>query len=144
MGDWLSRCNQNKRKTVAPHITHLMCSLVLLLTISLQLVEAVAQVPSVPLHFYPLHLQSYRNHVRKVQGSDKRRFDSSEKDCYFLKIPKWQHKLVHDYKWGKLVSYFLNNATGSFHVKWMEISRVRTWPISDSDETFSDERYIWD
>ena len=24
--DWLSRFNQNKRKTVAPHITHLMCS----------------------------------------------------------------------------------------------------------------------
>ena len=38
--DWLSRCNQNKRKTIAPHITLLMCCLVLLLTISLQLVES--------------------------------------------------------------------------------------------------------
>ena len=27
--DCLSRCNQNKRKAVAPHITHLMCYLVL-------------------------------------------------------------------------------------------------------------------
>ena len=33
-----SRCNQNIRKRVAPDITHLMCSLVLLLTISLKLV----------------------------------------------------------------------------------------------------------
>ena len=33
--DWLSRCNQNKR-TVAPNITHLICSLILLLIISLQ------------------------------------------------------------------------------------------------------------
>ena len=40
MKEWLSRCKQNKRKTVAPHIPHLMCSLVLLLTISLQLVAS--------------------------------------------------------------------------------------------------------
>ena len=33
--DWLSRCNHNKRKTVASHITHLMRSLALLLTIPL-------------------------------------------------------------------------------------------------------------
>ena len=26
------------------------------------------------------------------------------------KIPKWQYKLVRDYKRGKLVSYFVNNA----------------------------------
>ena len=26
------------------------------------------------------------------------------------KIPKWQYKLVREYKRGKLVSYFLNNA----------------------------------
>ena len=36
--DSLSRCNQSKRKTVVPHITHLMRSLVLL-TIFFQLVE---------------------------------------------------------------------------------------------------------
>ena len=37
--DWLSRCNENKIKAVAPHITHLMCSLVLLHIMSLRLVE---------------------------------------------------------------------------------------------------------
>ena len=37
--DWLSRCNQNKTKTVTSHMTHLMCPLVLLFTISLQLVK---------------------------------------------------------------------------------------------------------
>ena len=33
---------------------------------------------------------------------------------------------------------------GSFHVKWTRISKVGIWPISDSDETFPGERYIWD
>ena len=47
---------------------------------------------------------------RKLQWSSQSRFGGSEKDCYFLKIPKWQHKLVRDYKRRKLVSYFLNNA----------------------------------
>ena len=50
----------------------------------------------------------------KFQGSGKSRFGSSEKDWYFLKIPKWQHKLVQNYKWGKLVSYFLNNAAKTY------------------------------
>ena len=36
-------------------------------------------------------------------------FGGYEKDRYFLKIPKWQHKFVRDYKRGKLVFYFLNN-----------------------------------
>ena len=31
---------------------------------------------------------------------------------------------------------------GSFHVKWMKISKAGTWPISDPDETFTDERYV--
>ena len=39
--DWLSNCSQKKRKAVAPHVTHLMCSLVLLLAISLQLVASM-------------------------------------------------------------------------------------------------------
>ena len=47
---------------------------------------------------------------RKFKGSDKSRFGGSEKKNYFLNIPKWQHKLVWEYKAGKLVSYFLNNA----------------------------------
>ena len=42
------------------------------------------------------------------------RFGSSEKDCYFLKILKWQHKLARDCKQGKLVSYFLNNAAKTY------------------------------
>ena len=46
---------------------------------------------------------------RKFQGSGESRFGSSEKDGYFLKIPKWQHKFVQNYNQGKLVSYFLNN-----------------------------------
>ena len=46
----------------------------------------------------------------KFQGSRKSRFCGIEKDFYFLKIPKWQHEHVWDYEWGKLVSYFLNNA----------------------------------
>ena len=66
------------------------------------------------LHSYALHLQSYRNYVKEISGefhkSDGSRFGGSEKDRYFLKIPKWQHKLFWDCKRGKLVSYFLNNA----------------------------------
>ena len=46
----------------------------------------------------------------KFQGSGESRFVGSEKDRYFLKIQKWQNKLVRDYKRGNLVSYFVNNA----------------------------------
>ena len=55
--------------------------------------------------------KSCQGNFEKFQGSGESRFGGSEKDRYFLKIPKWQHKLVPDYKRGKLVSYFLNNAT---------------------------------
>ena len=54
--------------------------------------------------------KQYQGDFGKFQGSGKSRSGGSEKDRYFLKIPKWQHKLVRDYKRGKLVSYFLNNA----------------------------------
>ena len=47
---------------------------------------------------------------RKFQGYRESCFGGSEKDCYFLKIPKWQHKLVWEYKQGKLGSYFFDNA----------------------------------
>ena len=47
----------------------------------------------------------------KFQEFGKIRFGIPLKDCYFLKILKCQHKLVWDYKRGKLVCYFLNNAT---------------------------------
>ena len=46
----------------------------------------------------------------KFQGSGEYRFGLSEKDRYFLKTPKWKHKLVWENKRGKLVSYFLDNA----------------------------------
>ena len=44
----------------------------------------------------------------KFQESVQSRFGGSEKDCYFLKIPKWQHRLVRNYKRGMLVSNILN------------------------------------
>ena len=46
----------------------------------------------------------------KFQEFGKSRFGGSGKERYFLKILKWQHKVVRDYKRGKLVSYFLSNA----------------------------------
>ena len=94
-----------------------MCFLVLLLTFSLQLVVSYRK--------YLLFLYIFTSLLRiaftvlqkpcqkifgKFQGSGESRFVSSEKDCFFLKIPKWQHKLVRDYKRGTLVTYFLNNA----------------------------------
>ena len=45
----------------------------------------------------------------KFQRSGESRFGGSEKDRYFLRIPKWQHELSRYYKRGQLVSYFLNN-----------------------------------
>ena len=113
MRDWLSSCNQNKRKTVAPHITHLMCSLVLLLTISLRLVASCNRCLSHVLH----HICSLivlrkpcQENFGKFQEFCESSFGGSEKDSYFLNILKWQYKLAWNYKWGKLVSYFLNNA----------------------------------
>ena len=47
---------------------------------------------------------------RKFQGFGGCRFRSSEKDCYFLKIPKWQHNLIQEYNQGKLASDFIDNA----------------------------------
>ena len=71
------------------------------------------QVPSI---FTFLHItfavlqKPCQENFRKFQEFGKSRFGSSEKDCYFFKILKWQHKLVWEYKGGKLVSYFVNNA----------------------------------
>ena len=103
-----------------------MCTLVLLLTISVQLVEscvASQQVPSTPfssITFAALQKLCQRN-FRKFHGSCKSRFGGSEKDCYFLKIPKWQHKLVWVYKRGKLISYFLDNAAKTC-LYWLKVS----------------------
>ena len=67
---------------------------------------------SLPLHFYALLLQSYWNQVKEISKNLKNqaRVYLAYIYCYFSKIPKWQHKLVRNYKRGKLVSYFLNNA----------------------------------
>ena len=99
-------------------ITYLMCTLVLLLTISLQLVASYSIcLPSLYVFTTLLPLTDYICNLQKpCQGNFGKfpwlgevRFGSSEKD-QFLKIPKWQHKLVWGYKRGKLVSYFLSNA----------------------------------
>ena len=92
-----------------------ICSLILLLPISLEqeAITGAFHLCLTSLHSYVLHLQSYRNYVRKFQKIHifgESRFGGSEKDRYFLKILKWQHKLSRDFKRGKLVSYFLHNA----------------------------------
>ena len=109
--NWLSNCNQAKRKIVVPHITHLMFSLLLLLTISLQLVVSYRKSS---FHLYLFSLLSNRCCLTEIMarnfpGPSKSRFGDSEKELYILKIPKLQHKLVREYKVGELVSHFLNN-----------------------------------
>ena len=54
-------------------------------------------------HSYALSLQSVlqkpcQGNFRKFQESGESRFGGSEKDSYFLKISKWQHKPVRDNK----------------------------------------------
>ena len=51
-----------------------------------------------------------QGNFEKFQRSGESRFDGSENDRSFLKITKWQQKLVRTYKRGKLVSFFPNNA----------------------------------
>ena len=79
--DWLSRCNSNKRKIVALHITHLMYSLILLLSISLLFIFACLSVFTSLLHITFVVIQKrYQENFRK--------FELSEKCHYFLKITK--------------------------------------------------------
>ena len=56
----------------------------------------------------------------KFQGFGESRFGGSEKDRYYLKIPKWQHKFIREYKRGKLASCFLDNTakTCSYELKF--------------------------
>ena len=94
-------------KTALPHMSHLMCSLLLLLTISWHL--ALASIASVFHICWSSLGLSYGwgfvwNMIRKFQGFSKCRFGGSEKDRYFLEIPKRQHKLIREYKQGKLAS----------------------------------------
>ena len=61
-------------------------------------------------------------HFMKFQEFGKSRYDCSEKYRY-LKILKWQHKLVRHYKRRKLVSYFLNDAAKTC-LYWLKISEA--------------------
>ena len=60
--------------------------------------------------------------LKKFQGSVQRSvvkgLSSSEKEPYFLKISKWQHKHVRQYKRGTLA---LNNAAKTYSY-WLKIS----------------------
>ena len=90
----------------------------LLLTISLQLVASYNRglpITSAFLHFIIAHYtfvvleKPCQGNFEKCQEFGERS-GGSEKYRYFLKIIKWQHKIVRDYKRGKVVSYVLNNA----------------------------------
>ena len=52
-------------------------------------------------HFY---FKTYRNHARNI---------FKKKNRWFLKIPKWQNKLVRKYRRGKLFFSFINNAANT-------------------------------
>ena len=41
-----------------------------------------------------------------------------------MKIPKWEHKLVWNYKRGKLVSFFLNNASKTLLYKFQRTLKL--------------------
>ena len=147
MKDWLSRCNQTKEKNWLHsfHITRLMCSLVLLLTISSQLVASYS-VPSIFASLYFTLVLSLLRSMQVVQkpcqgnfwrfqGSGESRFCVSEKDRYFLKIPKWKHKHVRDYKRGNLVSYFLNNAAKTY------LYRLKILESIDTEHVFPSKAF---
>ena len=61
-------------------------------------------------HYIAVLQKQFQGNFGTFQGSGKSWFSGSENDCCFLKIPKWQHKLVWDYKRWELHSYFVNNA----------------------------------
>ena len=94
-----------------------MCFSSLLLTISSQLVASFSQYTACTFHlclsslllFYCCNVIEIM--PSKFQGFGECRFGGSEKDRYYLKIPKWQHKFIQDYKGGKLASYFPDKAT---------------------------------
>ena len=93
-----SRYNQNKRKTVAPHINHLMCSLLLLFTFSIQVVGK-ANTLQLCLSWLLSYSYSFTKSMPETfQGSGESSFGGSEKDRYILKIPEWKHKLIQEHK----------------------------------------------
>ena len=111
-------------KTIEKQLIHIsLISLVLLLAISLQLVASYNRcfpLISACVHFIITHYtfavleKLCQENFRKFQEFCESKFGSSEKDRYFLKILKWQHKLVRDYKRGKLDSYFQKNAAKAY------------------------------
>ena len=120
--DWLSRCNQNKTKTVAPHITNLMCSLVLLLTISIQLVASYSKCLTclhASLYFILTHYicsltENMSRKFREISRIQRDQLWRFLKRSLFFEDFKRQHKLVRDKKQGKLVPYFLNNTAKTY------------------------------
>ena len=119
MKDWLSRCNQTREKHLLHsfQITRLMCSTYNFLTTGSKLLHVPSIFACLYFTLVPSLLRSTQvlqkpchGNFGKFQGSGESRFGVPEKDRYFLKIPKWQHKHVRDYKRGKLVSYFLYDA----------------------------------
>ena len=89
-----------------------MCSLLSLLTFSLQLVASYTVSAfhlCLPLLYSDI-CSLTETMPWKFEGSGEISFGGSEKDCYFSKILKLQHKLVREYKREKLVPCFLNNA----------------------------------
>ena len=85
-----------------------MCSLLLLLTISLELIAHYDKSrPSCLSWLLSSSCTLTEAMSGKLQGSFESRFGGSEKN-YFFKDSKMT--VVDECKWGKLVSYFLNNA----------------------------------
>ena len=76
-----------------------------------------------PLVFAILFQQLQKPCQGYFQGSG----GGSEKDHWFLKIPKWQHKLVRKYMRGKLFFSFINNAakTGSYDLKVLRDTEIK-------------------
>ena len=64
----------------------------------------------------------WQENFGKFQEFGESRLGGSEKDRYFLKILKRQHKFVQDFKRGKLISYFLNINTAKTCLYGLKIS----------------------
>ena len=91
--DCVSRCNQNKRKTVVPHITHNEFFYYNYLQFPHNWLASYSKcLPSFPFSLLSYNLTEAM--PREFQESGKSRSGGSEKDHYFFNILKWQHKLV--------------------------------------------------
>ena len=115
MKDCLSRCNKNIERNCWTRYHSFNLFLQLLLNISLQLVGIYNKwLPSLLFFTSLLHItfavlqKPFQGDLGKLQESGGTKFGSSEKNCYFLKSPKWQHKFIWNYKRSKLVSYFIS------------------------------------